>query len=330
MNSKCSTSEFAARQNSSKYTKKQSKKNKINPKKMNRGIQAYINASQSGSTKRAYASDLRHFLAQGGSVPCTPKCLARYLANCASDGLAVATLERRVSAIHRAHVDQHHPSPAHADVVRQVLQGIRRTFGTKQRQAKPFLKNDLLDALEAVKTNCMPLRAARDRALLLVGFASAMRRSELVGVRVEHLAFTSNGLEIELPFSKTDQDRHGRTVFIPHAYGSHCPVKALSHWLKMAEIRTGHVFRAVNRHDGVANRGLTAQSVALIVKAAVMRTGEDAKNFSGHSLRAGYCTSAAEQGLQSWQIRAQTGHVSDETLAKYIRPLARQKIQSLM
>lgn len=330
MSKKISTKVIAARLHASKFVKNQSKKSKINLKNISRDIQTYINASQSGSTKRAYASDLRHFLLHGGSVPCTPKCLARYLAKAANDGLAVATLERRVSAIHRAHVAKHYPSPTHADVVRQVLQGIRRILGTKQRQAKPLLKNDLLAALEAIKTNCMPVRAARDRALLLIGFASAMRRSELVGVCVEHLAFTSSGLEIELPFSKTDQDRHGRTVFIPHARGEHCPVTALTNWLKTAGIKSGYVFRSVNRYEGISNRGLTAQSVALIVKDNMVQIGADAQSFSGHSLRAGYCTSAAEQGLQTWQIREQTGHKSDATLSRYIRRTTRYQVTSLI
>ena len=176
----------------------------------------------------------------------------------------------------------------------------------------------------------MPVRAARDRAILLIGFASAMRRSELVGVCMEHLTFSLAGLQIELPVSKTDQERHGRTIFIPRANGSHCPVTALMCWLKTADIRTGHVFRSVNRYDGIATQGLTPQSVALIVKGAMAQAGADARIFSGHSLRAGYCTTAAEQGLPSWQIRMQTGHKSDVTLARYIRKSDWKKAQSLL
>jgi len=293
-------------------------------------IQEYIDASQSNSTKRAYASDVRHFLAHGGGIPCTPKRLAKYLAESANAGLAVATLTRRVTAIHKAHLEQKLPSPARSDIVKQVMQGIRRTLGTKQRQVKPLMKDDLLAALAAMERHQMPVKAVRDRALLLVGFASAMRRSELVNIHFEHLRNSANGIEIELPISKTDQERRGRTVFIPHATGEHCPVTALHHWLKLAGINEGHIFRAVNRHGRVSNQGLSAQSVALIVKAAVARAGVNAKNVSGHSLRAGYCTSAAEQGLQSWQIREQTGHKSDVTLLKYIRKTTRRAIPSLL
>lgn len=310
--------------------KTESNKEKPNKSRNDSTFKEYMDASQASATKRAYASDLRHFLAHGGSVPCTPKRLAKYLAESANNGLAVATLERRITAIHKAHVDQSLASPTYSEIVRQVMQGIRRTLGTKQRQVKPLTKDELLAALETIEKIHMPVRAARDRAMLLVGFASAMRRSELVGVCVEHLAFSAAGLEIELPVSKTDQERHGRTVFIPRSSGNYCPVQALMRWLKTAGITAGHVFRSVNRYDSVAKQGLTPQSVALIVKAAMAQTGVDAQNFSGHSLRAGYCTSAAEQGQQSWQIRMQTGHKSDVTLARYIRRNSRNAIPSLL
>lgn len=293
-------------------------------------VQEYLDASQSSSTKRAYASDVRHFLSHGGSIPCTAKRLAKYLAESANAGLAVATLTRRVTAIHKAHLEQKQPSPACSEIVKQVMQGIRRTLGTKQRQAKPLMKKDLLAVLEGIKHHQTPVKTARDRALLLVGFASAMRRSELVRIRMEHLHHSANGIEIELPVSKTDQERHGRTVFIPCATGIHCPVAALLHWRKVADINEGYIFRAVNRHDRVASQGLSAQSVALILKGAMAQAGVDSKNISGHSLRAGYCSSAAEQGLQPWQIREQTGHKSDLTLSKYIRRANHQTMPSLL
>lgn len=289
----------------------------------------FIAASQSASTKRAYTSDLKHFLANGGSVPANPAALAEYLAQCA-EKLSVATLERRLTAIHKAHLEKALKSPARSETVKRVMQGIRRTLGTKQRQVQPLVKDDLLAALVMIDRQKMPIKVARDRALLLVGFASAMRRSELVAVQVEHLKHLPNGVEIFLPSSKTDQDRHGRTVFIPHANGEHCPVRALIRWLEVSAIKEGFVFRAVSRHDRVAKHGLSAQSVALVVKASVKRVGVDPEKVSGHSLRAGYCTSAAEKGMQPWQIREHTGHKSDATLARYIRPVERRKIPSVL
>ncbi len=289
----------------------------------------FFAASQSAATKRAYASDLKHFFANGGSVPASPAVMTEYLALCA-EKLSVATLERRVTAIHKAHLEKNLESPAQSETVKRVMQGIRRTLGTMQRQVQPLVKDDLLAALVMIDRQKMPIKAARDRALLLVGFASAMRRSELVAMQVEHLTHLPNGVEILLPSSKTDQEAQGRTVFIPHANGERCPVRALVHWLDVSEIKEGFVFRAVSRHDRVARHGLSAQSVALVVKASVERVGGDSTNVSGHSLRSGYCTSAAEKGLQPWQIREQTGHKSDVTLAKYIRPVARRKIPSLL
>ncbi len=146
----------------------------------------FIAASQAAATKRAYASDLKHFFANGGSVPASPAVLAEYLAQCA-EKLSVATLERRLTAIHKSHLEQALESPARSEAVKRVMQGIRRTLGTKQRQVQPMVKDDLLAALVMIDLLKMPVKAARDRALLLVGFASAMRRSELVAVQVEHL-----------------------------------------------------------------------------------------------------------------------------------------------
>jgi integrase len=177
------------------------------------------------------------------------------------------------------------------------------------------------------------MRRARDKALLLVGFAGAFRRSELVALRCEDITQYDGGIELLLRRSKTDQEGAGRTVVIPHAKGSRCPVKALTQWLELAGISEGALFRQISRHDKVVgDKALTPQSVALVVKSAVRKmSGDDAaKDFAGHSLRAGYCTEAATVGLQPYQIREQTGHKSDTTLARYIRPVAKRKIPSLL
>ena len=290
-------------------------------------VDGYIAAAQSEATKRAYAQAIRHFEANGGSIPASPEILAEYLARFAGK-LSVATLELRMTAIHKQHLAISAESPAQSEMVKRVMQGIRRKLGTKQRQVQPILKDDILSTLVMVDRQ-KPVKAARDRALLLIGFAGAFRRSELVAVKVEHITHVSNGIEIFLPKSKTDQEGSGRTVFIPHSNGDRCPVRALAEWLAVAQIDSGFVFRSVTRHDRVASTGLTAQSVALVVKAALSRVGVDADKVSGHSLRAGYCTQAAMVGMPPFMIREQTGHNSDVTLAKYIRPIARRKIPSL-
>ena len=287
-----------------------------------------MDASQSAATKRAYACDLRHFELHGGTVPTTVRKLVEYLASFA-ETLSAATLERRLIAIHKAHTEIGLSSPTVDATVKRMMQGIRRTCGTHQRQVNPMVKDDLLEALVMIDQQ-KPLKAARDRALLLIGFAGAFRRSELVAIRCEHISRVSNGIEIFLPKSKTDQERESATIFIPNANGDRCPVRALMKWLEITGLTKGFVFRAVTRYDSVSKRGLSAQSVALIVKASVSRVGGDSTKFSGHSLRAGYCTQAAISGLQPYQIREQSRHKSDVTLAKYIRPVSRRNSPSLL
>jgi integrase len=294
-------------------------------------VAEYVAAAQSNATTRAYDSGIRHFNQHGGSIPATPTMVAEYLANFAGI-LAVSTLQHRLIAIHRAHTDIHLVSPITDSLVKRTMQGIRRTVGTKQRQVTALVKDDLLQLMVHVERQG-PMKAARDKALLLVGFSGAFRRSELVALRYEDMTSFESGVELLIWRSKTDQEGAGRTVFIPHARGSCCPVKTLMNWLSMAGIISGPLFRGINRHDQVVgSKALTPQSVALIVKASVrlMAGNEAAKMVAGHSLRAGYCTEAATVGLQPYQIREQTGHRSDVTLARYIRPVAKRKIPSLL
>lgn len=294
-------------------------------------LAGYSAAAQSDATTRSYDAGIRHFELHGGTVPATPTMVAEYLA-CMAGTLAVATLQHRLIAIHRAHTDRGFPSPVMNNLVKRTMQGIRRTLGVKQRRVTALLKDDMLEMMVHLDQH-MPLRAARDKALILVGFAGAFRRSELVGLRYEDMTHYDSGVELMLRRSKTDQEGAGRTVFIPYARGSRCPVKILKNWLALAGIDSGPLFRPINRHDQVVGRkALTPQSVALIVKASVrlMAGDEAAKMAAGHSLRAGYCTEAATVGLQPYQIREQTGHRSDVTLARYIRPVARRKIPSLL
>jgi len=288
----------------------------------------YIDAARSAATKKAYASDLAHFLANGGKLPATPQQLCAYLAKLAAT-LAVATIERRLIGIHRAHQDQNLMSPALHVSVRQTMQGIRRTLGISQRRVRAIVKDDLLEMLALVDQQ-KPMRAARDRALLLIGFAGAFRRAELVAIQYEDITAVDEGIEILLRRSKTDQEGVGRTVFIPRAKGARCPVLALEQWKALTGGDAGYVFRRVTRHDTVGKYALTGQSVALIIKAAFRRNGCDANLVAGHSLRAGYVTAAAMAGLQPFQIQQQTGHRSTTTLARYIRPLDRRKIPSLL
>jgi len=276
-------------------------------------IEELIHAALSENSRTAYQSDLKQFIAWGGIVPCSPERVARYLA--AHAGVhAVATLGRRLVSIGKAHTSQNLPNPAQSDLVKAVMRGIRRTHGVPQRQAAPAIKEDLL----AMVNGLTGIKGIRDRALLLVGFAGAFRRSELVSLTVEDIQFDKRGLLVHLLRSKTDQEGIGRRIAIPYARGAVCAVHALQEWLEVSGIATGLIFRGVTRHGKIAD-GLTPQAVALVVKERAQSAGLDPSKYSGHSLRAGLVTSAAQMGVSSWKIRQQTGHKSDAMLHRYIR-----------
>lgn len=294
-------------------------------------VQALTQAAQSASTRRSYAQAVRHFEANGGRIGGSPRMLASYLASFAGK-LAVSTLEHRLIAIHRAHVDRSLTSPVKAPLVRRTMQGIRRSAGAKQRRVRAVVKDDLLTLLIAVAQQ-KPIKAARDAALLLIGFAGAFRRSELVALDVADLTAYPHGLEVLIRRSKTDQAGEGRTVFIPHASDeARCPVVALAHWRSLAGVEQGALFRPVNRHDQALPTRLTAQSVALVVKAAMRSAcgAEASQAVSGHSLRAGFVTEAATVGMRNSAIMGQTGHKSLEMVYRYIRPVQRRQLTSLL
>ena len=294
-------------------------------------VDGFVAAAQSKATKRAYANDVQHYLQHGGTIPSTGAMVADYLAKSATT-LKVATLERRCIAIHNAHVREGLVSPIKGnELVKATMNGIRRTMGTRQRAVKPVTKDVLLEMLVTLDKQ-KPLKAARDMALLLVGFAGVFRRSELVALHVEDLTVDDAGAMVLLRFSKTDQLGKGRTVFLPRASDAErCPVQSLLNWLQLAGIESGWLFRSVRKGGGsVSSKPLSTQSVAQIIKRTTKAAGRDFNEFSGHSLRAGYVTTAAIVGLQPYQIREQTGHKSDATLARYIRPVEKRRIPSLL
>ena len=293
---------------------------------------SYTEAAQSESTRRSYDQDIRHFKANGGTIPATPAMVAEYLA--AFGGvLAVATLQHRLIAIHKAHIDQGLQSPIRDPRVKKVMQGIRRTFGVAQRQVRALVKDDLLELMVTVEKQ-KPLKAARDKALILIGFAGAFRRSELVALNVDDITQYDHGMELRILRSKTDQEGAGRTVFIPFAKSkARCPVTSLQKWLALAGITTGPVFRRVNCHDHLGStKALTPPSVALILKSAVGKAKgwEAALTVAGHSLRAGFATEAAMASWPTAAIMEQTGHKSHEMVMRYIRPVQRRQIPSLL
>ncbi len=277
-------------------------------------IAKYVAAAIADNTRRAYRQDLDDFHSWGGVVPCTPEMFAAFIAERAST-LSPHSLTRRVVGIGRAHVSQGYPDPAKNDLVRTVLRGARRTSGVSQRQAAPLLREDIF----ALLPNLRGAKGVRDRALLLLGFAAAFRRSELVALDVQDLQEVPEGLIVHLRHSKTDQTGEGRKIGVPFGRTSACPVKAVTRWLEVAKIESGPVFRAVRKGGMIGAARLSAQAVNLIVKEHVERIGLAASEYSGHSLRSGLVTSAARSGVSSYKIRQQTGHRSDAMLARYIR-----------
>lgn len=294
------------------------KNSRIDPRRSKRRVSAqveqYLQASLSENTRRAYSNDLEHFLRWGGRIPSSPEAVASYLAEHANT-LSSATLGRRVAAIGRAHKVKRLPSPAHSEMVKATLQGIRRTTGSAQRRVTPVLLHDV----RAMVKQLSGMKGLRDKALLLTGFAGAFRRSELVSICVEDIQFVDEGLVIRLRRGKTDQTGSGRNIAIPFMRGKCCPVRAVIEWLALSEITEGALFRGVDRYGNMTERGLSPQSVALIVKQCAGAIGLDAQHFSGHSLRAGFVTSAAKSGASTWKICQQTGHQSEAVMQRYIR-----------
>jgi integrase len=274
----------------------------------------YLSAATSANTRRAYRGDLQDFLNWGGTVPCSPEVLAAYIA-ARAETHSPYTISRRVVGIGRAHVSQSLPDPGKTDLVRTVLRGVRRTKGGPQRQATPLLKQDLLSLLPFMRGT----KGIRDRALILLGFAAALRRSELVALDVEALEFVREGLIVNLRRSKTDQEGVGRKIAVPYGRTSACPVKAVQVWLEHGQIAAGAVFKSVSKGQVVSTERLTGAAVALIVKGYAKAAGLPSTNVSGHSLRSGLVTSAAQIGVSTHKIQQQTGHRSVEMVAKYIR-----------
>lgn len=289
---------------------------------------ALIRASLAPATMRAYATDWRIFrrwceLHGHQALPAHETVVARFLGDQVKllrpDGMPAcgpSTLNRRLAAIKYFHEAADLDSPTVKKLVTATLQGIRRTrkaAPTRRKTAATF------DKVEAMVCRCdvRRLSGMRDRALLLLGFAGAFRRSELVGLQVSDLQETPEGLRITIRSSKTDQEGLGQEIAVPN--GRLQVVAAVKAWLTAAGIESGPVFRAVSRSGTVGATALSDRMVANIVKSRAALAGFDPAGFAGHSLRAGFVTSAAETGATTWKIMAQTRHKSVQTVAGYVR-----------
>ena len=281
---------------------------------------SYARAEKSAATLKAYESDLRHFSTwcERASVifmPASPDTVAAYLASLADAGLSASTGMRRAAAIAYAHARLDLDRPTEAERVRQVLRGIRRTIGTAPKQKAPATAKYIRAMLKAVPDTSI---GKRDRALLLLGFGAALRRSELVALDVADIERQPEGILVHIRRSKTDQEGAGHVVAVPRGTKLK-PVEALDAWLAASSITAGAIFRSINKGGAVSPDRLTDQSVALIVKHRAAAAKLDPKLFAAHSLRAGFVTSALEDGADALRVMDQTRHKSVDTLRKYDR-----------
>jgi len=285
-------------------------------------VEEYANASRSPATRRAYAHDWQDFITWCEAhavdhLPAAPATAAAYIADLAKQRRTVSTITRRLTAISQAHQLAGHPTPTYDERVRTVLKGIKRKLGTAQQGKAPATIEVVRILLQQLGHGIL---GTRDRALILLGFAGGFRRSELVSFNVADVSINELGMVLTLRRSKTDQEAGGRKIAIPYGrIAATCPVRALETWLKDASITAGPIFRPIDRHGNVKAQRLTAQSVALVIKRYAAAAGLKVTDFSGHSLRAGFATTAAAVGVAEGNIMRQTGHKSIATVRKYIR-----------
>lgn len=284
--------------------------------------QKYEESSEADNTTLAYGKQWDAFAAwclskERSDLPAAPETLCLYLAACADAGLSVATLGVAKAAITQRHEKAGHSSPCNAPGVKAVWKGIRRRLGVAPNQKHP-LDADQLRAMYAVLPS--GILGVRDRALIGLGFAGGFRRSELVALDVPHLTFVRAGLEAFVRSSKTDKEGRGLTKVIASTTDpTACTVRAVRDWLELAGITEGPVFRPVDRHGNVSAKRLSDHAVATVLKRSAAAAGFSVEEISGHSLRAGFVTSAKIHGADDAAIMDQTGHTSLNMLQRYHR-----------
>jgi len=285
-----------------------------------------LKSSKANNTVRAYKSDFNDFglfCAKNGlkSLPTEPKIISLYLTYLSTKNIKMSTLKRRlvsISVIHRLkghYIDTKHPS-----IIENIM-GIKRRKGSIQRGKKPILINNLKTIINVIDVyNKEEIKRLRDRSIILIGFSGGFRRNEIVSIDYDDLDFVQEGLKINVRRSKTDQFGEGFVKALPYFNNQlYCPVVSLKDWLNISKIASGPVFRRFNKGSSLSEKRLTDQSVALLIKEYLNLAGIDSKNYSGHSLRSGFATSAAESGAEERNIMAMTGHKSTEMVRRYIK-----------
>ena len=285
-----------------------------------------LKSSKANNTIRAYKSDFNDFglfCAQNGfkSLPSEPKIVSLYLTHLSTKEVKMSTLKRRLVSIGVIHkLKGHYLDTKHPSIIENIM-GIKRRKGSYQKGKKPLLINDLKLLINVIdKDNNEEIMSARDRSIILIGFSGGFRRNEIVSLDFDDLDFVSEGLKINLKRSKTDQFGEGSAKGLPYFDNTrYCPVLSLKKWIEISNIESGPLFRRFSKGSKLTDNRLTDQTVALIIKKYLKLAGIESKNYSGHSLRSGFATSAAESGAEERSIMAMTGHKSTEMVRRYIK-----------
>jgi len=285
-----------------------------------------LQSSKASNTVRAYKSDFNDFglfCSQNGfkSLPSDPKIVSLYLTHLSSKNVKMSTLKRRLVSIGVIHkLKGHYLDTKHPLIIENIM-GIKRRKGSNQLGKKPLLIRYLKEIINVIDNKEIDQnKKFRDRSIILIGFSGGFRRNEIVSLDYEDLDFVTEGLKINLKRSKTDQFGEGFTKGLPYFDNSqYCPVVSIQKWIELSKINSGALFRKFNKGSKLSNNRLTDQTVALLIKKYLKEAGIDSKNYSGHSLRSGFATSAAESGAEERSIMAMTGHKSTEMVRRYIK-----------
>ena len=285
-----------------------------------------LQSSKANNTVRAYKSDFNDFglfCAQNGfkSLPSEPKIVSLYLTHLSTRDIKMSTLKRRLVSIGVIHkLKGHYLDTKHPIIIENIM-GIKRRKGSIQKGKKPLLINSLKMIINVIdEYNKLDIVKLRDRSIILMGFSGGFRRSEIVSLNYDDLDFVSEGLKINLKRSKTDQFGEGSVKGLPSFDNTkYCPVLSLKNWIKVSNINSGPLFRRFSKSSKLLENRLSDQTIALLIKKYLKLAGIENKNFSGHSLRSGFATSAAESGAEERSIMAMTGHKSTEMVRRYIK-----------
>ena len=282
--------------------------------------------SKADNTIRAYKSDFNDFglfCAQNGfkSLPSEPKIVSLYLTQLSTKNVKMSTIKRRLVSIGVIHKLKGHYLDTKHPLIVENLMGIKRRKGIIQNGKKPLLINNLKKIINVIdKEKIEEIKKLRDRSIILIGFSGGFRRNEIVSLDYEDLDFVEEGLKISLKRSKTDQFGEGSVKGLPYFDNSeYCPVISIRKWIEISKINSGPLFRRFTKGSKLSDNRLSDQTVALLIKYYLTIAGIDSRNYSGHSLRSGFATSAAESGAEERSIMAMTGHKSTEMVRRYIK-----------